>query len=119
MSKRGRPPATEARIRFQFTLTEPVYQEITAWCQTGALAPTISGSVQYIIQSWLEANRGMLPLLVEANAMQQAIIRAKRNKTVRKALRTKTGNVIAARARGFISPLTIQDAIDEGAPEED
>lgn len=111
--RRGRPPATEDRTRLQFTIRSSTYQELAQWHHTGSLARTFSGSVQYIIESWLEANREMLPYLAEANAMQQSIIRSKRQKTMRRVLRTKTANLIAERSKGFLPLTSLQEAIDQ------
>jgi len=111
--KRGRPPANEDRSRMQFSVRSSVNREITEWHQSGALAPTLSGTVQYILESWLEANRNMLPLLIQANAVQQSLVRSQRHKAVRRALRTKTAAVILQRAQDFISIADVQEAIDQ------
>lgn len=111
--KRGRPPAEEGRVRLQLSVRSSKYQELAQWHHSGALAPTFSGTIQYILDSWCEANRDLLPMLMQANAIQQSLIRARRHKSVRKALRTKTAAVILVRAQDFIPIADVQEAIDQ------
>lgn len=114
--RRGRPPVTETRSRMQYTLRAPVYRELIEWHQSGALAKTLSGSVERIVMEWLEANRPMLPHVRQATAVERTLRRHMGRESAVKALRNRTAQNVHKRSKGFIDMTAVYGTVNGPTP---
>ena len=114
--RKGRPPAAETRARMQYTLRHSAYREVIEWHQSGALAKTLSGSIERIIMEWLEANRPMLPHVRQATAVERTLRRHMGRDSAVKAMRNRSAQNIHRRSRGFIDMSAVYSTVSGPTP---
>lgn len=92
--KRGRPPVTKDRHRIQTSISQETFVEAWRWYADGGLDATFSGTLEFMIRAFLDANRELLPMMEHASTLEKIVIRRSREARGQRVMRSRVANKI-------------------------